>query len=51
MTDHKQMSPETGRRLKNIFVDVTGESAVTERQDHEQETSKKVLNDRDSEVT
>lgn len=51
MTDHKRMSPEAGRKLKNIFINVTGETTITEQQDHEQETTKKVLNDTESKPT
>ena len=51
MTDRKQPSPETGRKLKDIFVNLTGETTTTERQDHEQETNKKVLDDTPSEAS
>lgn len=48
MTDRKQLSPEISRKLKNMFINITGETTITEQQDLEQETSKKVINDADS---
>lgn len=44
MTDQEQPSSEIGRKLGNIFVDVTGETTITDHQDREEETSKKVKN-------
>ncbi|MFD1600824.1 hypothetical protein [Halobellus rarus] len=51
MTDHEQPSPEMGRNLANIFVEMTGETSITDQQDREQERSKKVINVTDTKLS
>lgn len=49
MTSNDQSSPESSRQLRDLFIDITGEVEITDQQDGDEETDKKILDRADSE--